>query len=238
MTFLLAVITLVILGGIAVTQLGLAMTAIRCSARRQGAAGAARAPSVGSCRTGSAVASAPTTAVPTALSRQDAQVCAPRPSSRRIHVFPPPARPALLLADAVCWVLEDMRSTRCARRAVLGSFSAVLAAACGPLVLVAAVGTYGAPASVIVTATGFHLGHHGQADVALPCSRAAAQPAARWRQVRGHDVGASASTCTATSPVVGLHADVVASVGWRAHGLSQVPRGGLLMEGRTHPTHW
>ncbi len=154
--------------GIAVPRAGLSMAATVPSASQAFAALADGAQSVGRCRTRTAEAGAPTAAVQTALSSQDAQACAPRPSSRRIHVFPPLARPALLLADAVCWVLGDMRSTRCARRAVLGSFTAVLAAVCGPLAAVGAAGICGATASVTDTASGFHLGHCGQADVALP----------------------------------------------------------------------
>jgi hypothetical protein len=154
--------------GIAVPRAGLSVAATVLCASRAVAARADGTPSGGRCRMTAAKAGAPTAAVQTALSSPDAQACAPRPSSRRIHVFPPLARPALLLADAVCWVLGDMRSTRCARRAVLGSFIAVLAAVCGPLALGGATGTCGATASMTVTASGYHLGHYGQADVALP----------------------------------------------------------------------
>ncbi len=182
-TSLLVPVTLMLCGGAAVPQRGTVPIAAACSAHRHLAAGAARAPSVGRCRTGTAAASAPTSAVQTAPSSQDARFRAPRPSSRRVHVVPPLARPVLLLADAGCWVLGDMRSTRCDRRAVLGSFSAVLAAACGRWFQVAAAGTYGAPALMVVTATGFHLGLYGQADAALSCSRAAAMLAVPWRRL-------------------------------------------------------
>ncbi len=195
-------------------------------------------PAVARCRTRAAEAGAPTAAVQSALSSQDAPTCAPRQSSRRIHVSPLLACPALLLADAVCWVLGDMRSTRCNRRAVLGSFNAVPVAARGPLVQGIAAGNCGATASVSTTATGFHLGHHGQADVALPWTRATAQLAARWLLLRGHIAGASARHCTAMSPLLGLPAHLVASVGARAPGITRIQCSGWLVRSRLHPTFW
>jgi hypothetical protein len=195
-------------------------------------------PAVARCRTRAAEAGAPTAAVQSALSSPDAPACAPRPSSRRIHVFPLLARPALRLADAVCWVLGDMRSTRCVRRAVLGSFIAFPIVARGPVVLGAAAGISGGTASMSITAFGFHLGHLGQADVALPWTRTTAQLAARWHLLRGHLAGASARYCTAMSPLLGLPADLVASVGARALGMTQIQRSGWLMRGRIHQTLW
>ncbi len=114
---------------------------------------------MGRSRMSSAEDGAAVEAMPTALPSQDAQSCAPRPRPHRINVCPPFASPALRLADAVCWGLEVLRSTRCARRAVLGSFIAVHGAWCGPLAWGAATGTYGATVMLDITAYGFHHGH-------------------------------------------------------------------------------
>ncbi len=223
--------------GIAVMRAGSSVTVVR-STRRGSGGRAVEATTVGRCRTRAAEEGAPTAAVQSAPTCPDAPACAPRPSSRRILVFPLLACPALLLADAVCWVLGDMRSTLCDRRAVLGSFNAFLVAVCGPLVLGFAAGICGGTALVTITAIGFHLGLHGQADAALPWTRATAQLAAHRLVLGGQIAGSSARNCTAISPPLGMLASVVAFVEARAPGLAQIQCSGLLMWSRYPQTLW
>ncbi len=171
---------IVVLGmGRAVTRAAPSVIVVRGT--RQGPGGrAVSAQIVGKRRTRAAEARAPTAAAASAFIRPDAQARAPRPILRRILVVLLLARLVLVLADAVCWVLwEDMRSTRCDRSGVLGSFTAFLVAALGLVVLVFVAGMIGGTVLMTTTAIVFPLGPQGQADGAPPRTRATAQLAAR-----------------------------------------------------------
>ncbi len=71
-----------------------------------------------------------------------------------------------------------MRSTRCDRSAVLGSFTALLVLALMPAILVFVSEMFAGTVSMYSTARAFPLGPQGQADGAPPQARAAAQLAA------------------------------------------------------------
>ncbi len=151
---------------------------------------------------GSATSMAWTTTAVVTPARQDAQLCAPRPSLHRIHVLPFVARPSLVLADAARWVLEGLsRSARCDRSAALGSFTTAVAVVRWPVDVLAVATGISRIFLVSVAASLIHHGPLGQAGGASPQARAETRLVGVQPSAAGLGTSTPASYCAATSSV-------------------------------------